>query len=85
MFLRCFGMRVWKFSRGNYLVTGLIISMAVAQFGKLLSVLRMFLVVLTNNFFGRLKPPLSFTHLELSTFAWLRQTKLRQSALQPYP
>ncbi|KAH9080266.1 hypothetical protein EDB83DRAFT_2513186 [Lactarius deliciosus] len=28
----CFGMRVWKFSRGNYLVTGLIISMAVAQF-----------------------------------------------------
>jgi len=28
----CFGMRVWKFSRGNYLVTGLIISMALAQF-----------------------------------------------------
>jgi hypothetical protein len=28
----CFGMRVWKFSRGNYLVTGLIIGMAIAQF-----------------------------------------------------
>jgi len=28
----CFGMRVWKFSRGNCLVTGLIITMALAQF-----------------------------------------------------
>lgn len=28
----CFGMRVWKFSRGNYLVTGLIIGMTLAQF-----------------------------------------------------
>jgi len=28
----CFAMRVWKFSRGNYLVTGLIIGMVVAQF-----------------------------------------------------
>jgi hypothetical protein len=28
----CFAMRVWKFSRGNYLVTGLIIFMVIAQF-----------------------------------------------------
>jgi len=28
----CFAMRVWKFSRGNYLVTGLIIGMVIAQF-----------------------------------------------------
>lgn len=28
----CFGLRVWKFSRGNYLVTGLILSMALTQF-----------------------------------------------------
>jgi hypothetical protein len=28
----CFGLRVWKFSRGNILVTGLILSMALAQF-----------------------------------------------------
>jgi len=28
----CFAMRVWKFSRGNYLVTGLIIIMTIAQF-----------------------------------------------------
>ncbi|KAF8272822.1 hypothetical protein EI94DRAFT_161569 [Lactarius quietus] len=28
----CFAMRVWKFSRGNYLVTGLIIGMVFAQF-----------------------------------------------------
>jgi len=28
----CFGLRVWKFSRGNILVTGLILGMAVAQF-----------------------------------------------------
>ncbi|KAH9984962.1 hypothetical protein BJV77DRAFT_1071690 [Russula vinacea] len=28
----CFGLRVWKFSRGNYLVTGLILGMALAQF-----------------------------------------------------
>ncbi|KAI9443450.1 hypothetical protein H4582DRAFT_2072490 [Lactarius indigo] len=54
----CFGMRVWRFSRGNYLVTGLIIGMAVAQFGRSLSVLRMVLIILTNNF-GHIKPPLS--------------------------
>jgi len=30
----CFGMRVWKFSKGNYLVTGLIMGMALAQFGS---------------------------------------------------
>jgi len=28
----CFGLRVWKFSRGNLLVTGLILGMALAQF-----------------------------------------------------
>jgi len=28
----CFGMRVWKFSRGNFVVTGLIMGMALAQF-----------------------------------------------------
>ncbi|KAH9999633.1 hypothetical protein BJV74DRAFT_162596 [Russula compacta] len=28
----CYGMRVWKFSKGNYFVTGFIIGMAVAQF-----------------------------------------------------
>jgi hypothetical protein len=28
----CFALRVWKFSRGNYLVTGLIIGMVIAQF-----------------------------------------------------
>jgi len=28
----CFGLRVWKFSRGNYLVTGLILGMALTQF-----------------------------------------------------
>ncbi|KAF8465195.1 hypothetical protein DFH94DRAFT_698856 [Russula ochroleuca] len=28
----CFGLRVWKFSKGNYLVTGLILGMALAQF-----------------------------------------------------
>jgi len=28
----CFAMRVWKFSRGNYVVTGLIVGMALAQF-----------------------------------------------------
>ncbi|KAH9969896.1 hypothetical protein BC827DRAFT_45831 [Russula dissimulans] len=29
----CFGMRVWKFSKGNFLVTGFIIVMAFGQFG----------------------------------------------------
>jgi len=28
----CFGMRVWKFSRGNFVVTGLIMGMSLAQF-----------------------------------------------------
>jgi len=28
----CFGMRVWKFSKGNFVVTGIIIGMALAQF-----------------------------------------------------
>jgi len=28
----CFAMRVWKFSRGNYVVTGIIMGMALAQF-----------------------------------------------------
>jgi len=28
----CFGLRVWKFSRGNILVTGIILGMALAQF-----------------------------------------------------
>ncbi|KAN0118517.1 hypothetical protein V8E52_004940 [Russula decolorans] len=28
----CFGLRVWKFSRGNFLVTGFILGMALAQF-----------------------------------------------------
>ncbi|KAI0250986.1 hypothetical protein BJV78DRAFT_517121 [Lactifluus subvellereus] len=28
----CFAMRVWKFSKGNYLVTGLIMGMTLAQF-----------------------------------------------------
>jgi len=35
----CFALRVWKFSRGNYLVTGLIIGMVIAQFGMSLSLL----------------------------------------------
>ncbi|KAH9980031.1 hypothetical protein BGW80DRAFT_474524 [Lactifluus volemus] len=29
----CFGMRVWKFSKGNYFVTGFIMGMSLAQFG----------------------------------------------------
>lgn len=33
----CFGMRVWKFSKGNYFITGTIMLLAVAQLGTALT------------------------------------------------